>query len=618
MKNHKDPSGFDEFWKIDQLIPVRKKPTAPREPRHIEAAEVTSSPVGDPVSTPDGRLTVRSVCDSRLHGTPVTSPEKIAENRNYRPNGIEKTPAFANVTAASAADAPLPERPVALFEPKAETPPRPVLAYRAAGGLVHEVRVYPWKNQYTYYEQFARFARRYVDVEGTAVPEVDFFSYMPQYAQMNRAQLAYYFWWRSNFRKGTCLHASYAYLLLFLYEIINLDDQISPQTGQENMLRLWLSYRDKHPRLDVLVREWLCDYSLLHQLPPPRLPEAEMRDMIAGAQLKEFYVSATEGEGAFTDAVLYFCSNYDYRKSKFYRPETADHFHRVLRGAVEVALSYQREKMGENTTRPRGYSTVGRDAFSGAICSYRLKRHIEVDFSSFSHTHELRFVVTDVLKYAENALRAALGIKSRLTVYEVGSELRPLLDAYLKEALPAKAPKRVEPKAAELPEYERRYEVESRPLSLSNATRIEESSWLTTKRLVEAFDGEGTMENAEKPAPSGGILPETAPATAPAPTPAPVPEVPLSLPALGDNLTSESGFAAALGALAGFLPLAAAGDRAGQRAFALSVGQMPDAVADRINAVAEEYFGDIVLEDAGGYYTVIEDYRDLLKDEGVL
>ena len=40
-----------------------------------------------------------------------------------------------------------------------------------------------------------------------------------------------------------------------------------------------------------------------------------------------------------------------------------------------------------------------------------------------------------------------------------------------------------------------------------------------------------------------------------------------------------------LGSLAGFLPLAAAGDRAGQRAFALSVGQMPDAVADRINAV---------------------------------
>ena len=83
-------------------------------------------------------------------------------------------------------------------------------------------------------------------------------------------------------------------------------------------------------------------------------------------------------------------------------------------------------------------------------------------------------------------------------------------------------------------------------------------------------------------------------------------------------MASESGFAAALGRLAGFLTLAAAGDRAGQRAFALSVGQMPDAVADRINAVAEEYFGDIVLEDAGGYYTVIEDYRDLLKDEGVL
>lgn len=618
MKNDKSHGSVDDFWEIDQLIPVRKKPTVPREPRRIEAAEITAPPQGVEVPVSDGRITVRPVCDSRPHSISADTSHENAKKCNYPQNGVEKIAVSVNMTAAPESDSPLPERPVALFEPQMAEKSQPLLAYRPEGGLVHEVRVYPWKNQYTYYEQFARFAQRYADVEGTPAPEVDFFSYMPQYAQMNRAQLAYYFWWRTNFRKGTCLHASYAYLLLFLYEIINLDDQISPQTGQENMLRLWLSYRDKHPRLDVLVREWLCDYSLLHQLPPPRLPENEMRDMIAGAQLKEFYVSAAEGDAAFTDAVLYFCSNYDYRKSKFYRPETAPHFHRVLRGAVEVALRHQREKMGENSLRSRGYSTVGRDAFSGALCSYRLKRHIEVDFSSFSHTHELRFVVTDVLKYAENALRAAFGIKSRLTVYEVDGDLRQLLDAYLKDVLPTKTPKRPEQKAAEMPAYERRYEVESRPLSLSNAARIEASSWETTKRLVEAFEGEAMIENEAKSAPSGGILPRSVSDAMPELVSEPPAFPVISHPVSGDVSQGEAGFAAALGDLVGFLPLAAAGDRAGQRAFALSVGQMTDAVADRINAVAEECFGDIVLEDAGGYYTVIEDYRDLLKDEGVL
>jgi len=600
LKNGGDKSQFDEFWEIDRLIPVRKKPTAaPRAPRHVEATEITAPPMGTDAPAQDSRLTALS------QGRPMPQPRPApnGKNINIPRNGI-KNAVFA------ATDSPLPERPVSLYEQRATEKPAPLLSYRPAGGLVHEVRVYPWKNQYTYYEQFARFAVRHVNVEGSACPEVDFFSYMPQYSQMNRAQLAYYFWWRTNFRRGTCLHASYAYLLLFLYEIINLDDQISPQTGQENMLRLWLSYREHHPRLDVLVREWLCDYSLLHRLPPPRLPERDVREMIAGAQLKEFYVSAAEGDAAFTDAMLYFCSNYDYRKSKFFSPDTAPHFHRALRGAVEVALRYQREKMGENATRQRGYSTVGRDAFSGAICSYRLKRHIEVDFSSFSHTHELRFVITDVLKYAENALRAALGIKSRLSVYEVGGELRQLLDAYLKEVLPARTPKRAEREAEAMPEYERRYEVESRPLSLTNATRIEESSWATTKRLVEAFADEAPMENAEKPAPSAGIMPKT--------PSAPPPPEPVSAPATAAAAAAEGEFAAALGTLAGFLPLAATGDRQAQRAFALSVGQMPDAVADRINAVAEELLGDIVLEDAGGYYTVIEDYKNLLKDEGVL
>ena len=150
--------------------------------------------------------------------------------------------------------------------------PKPQECYRPQGSLVEEVRIYPWKNEYFYYEQFCRHARQLFNKEGDACPEVDFFSYMPQYTQLNRQQLAYYLWWRSNFRNGVCLPAAYPYLLLYLYELINLDDLLDPSTGQELMLRLWLSYRDQHPRLDVLVREWLWDHSLVHHLPPPALP----------------------------------------------------------------------------------------------------------------------------------------------------------------------------------------------------------------------------------------------------------------------------------------------------------------------------------------------------------
>ena len=48
------------------------------------------------------------------------------------------------------------------------------------------------------------------------------------------------------------------------------------------------------------------------------------------------------------------------------------------------------------------------------------------------------------------------------------------------------------------------------------------------------------------------------------------------------------------------------------------MGSMPDAIADKINTVAGDSIGDIILEDMGGYYAVIEEYRELLQEEGIL
>lgn len=470
--------------------------------------------------------------------------------------------------------------------------PAPLRAYHPTNALLREVRIYPWRTEYDYYEQFRRHALQFMSVKGRECAPVDFFSYMPQYTQLSDAQLSYYLWWRECFRAGRCLPAAYSYLLLYLYELINLGDAIPPAEGQACMLRLWLSYRAEHTRLDALVREWLVDYSLLYGLPAPTLPRSMYRELLSGCRLKEFFVPLEDGTDALTVAVLQFCNNYDYTKSKFFKKESAGDYHRVLRGAVRVALEYLRKEgkgffMGEN-----GISTVSRDAFTGAICSYRLRRRIEVDYTSFSHTHELRYIISDVLKYAENALRAHRGIKSRLTVYAVDVGLRACLDAYLAEALPPRAAKRAV--REEVPDYERRYELPHVAPSTERAAQIENDSWQTTKRLVEAFTREDELP-VEDVSPSK----QTPPATI---SPAPC-----------------AGLAKALGDLASFLKLCDEGDAAGQRAFALAKNTMTDAVVDKINTVAGDILGDILLEECeNGGFAIIEDYRELLVEEGVL
>lgn len=566
QKNDQKNREKDDFWDLSDLVPKRK---------------------------------MRPAFSANTH--PVDTVE-ICQNANR----IEKNTAL---------DVPLTER---LVHPEAKQEPKtkPECTYQPVGALVREVRIYPWKNEYNYYEQFREHANRLAGKDGEECPEVDFFSYMPQYTQLSQAQLKYYLWWRTNFRRGICLPCAYSYLLLYLYELINLDEMHqNPIDGQQNMLRLWLSYREKHTRLDVLIREWLCDYCLLHRLPPPRLDPSQYRVLLAGCRLKEFYVPSEDGLDALSAAVLLFCNNYDYTKSKFYRADTKADYDRVPGGAIREALAFLREQSGKALTDVSGISTLTRDTFTGAVCSWRLKRRIEVDYTSFSHTHELRYVMTDVLKYAENALRASRGIKSRLSIYALSVPLRERLDAYLATALPPRAARSSAKQREAVPEYERRYDLPVSAVSPERAAQIEAESWQTTKRLVEAFESENLTENPQTVAKNDDFSPLTK--QAPRHTEA-EPTALLAAQSCVSAPEAVSPLAKALGALVGFFPLAAARDRQGQRDFARAMGLMPDAVADRINTVAGDMMGDIVLEEENGVYVILEDYKEFLIEQGVL
>ena len=52
---------------------------------------------------------------------------------------------------------------------------------------------------------------------------------------------------------------------------------------------------------------------------------------------------------------------------------------------------------------------------------------------------------------------------------------------------------------------------------------------------------------------------------------------------------------------------------ASERAFAAARGALTDAVADTVNDIAAGEFGDIILEESGGAWRVMEDYADELR-----
>ncbi len=486
-------------------------------------------------------------------------------------------------------------------------PPAPEKVYEMQSGLVHRVSIYPWKSGYTYYEKFCRDGEYLRRIKGKEAPHVGFFSYMPQYGQMTKAQLAYYLWWRENIiRNGTYLPADYSYILLNIYELINLPED-DPVKVRDALCRLWVAYKKDTPRLDRYFAEWICDYCLLHGLPAPVEQLAPIwDDVLAVATLKEFYLDAGDGRTAsYVRALLAYCCQYDYRKSKFATGESKALYDQIIPGVLTHLL----EQNGEGAKLLRGKgnvqdSVISRDSYVAALCSHRIKKRIEVQYCSVSRSHELRMAVTDMVKYTENRIRAHMGVKSRLGVGTLSDAVKREMDTYLDVVVP-----RIKnPEKEQIEQYEKLYDLPATPLDLSHSAEIERASWETTKRLVEAF------EETEVPAPvppvgngvhNGSCIASVGIGVPDAPPPEPlfmdkgaVPKSPLQN-ALADYLP--------------FIKAAAAGDVNAQRNNCRRLGKMIDAVADEINGIAVEVFGDVILEEVDGGYAIIEDYKEQLS-----
>lgn len=541
---------LDDFWDIESLLPRKQKKTvsgtARAESKQIKAVEIE-----------------------------LDAPKAHAPK--------QETVADMPIKTAGASA----QRP---YQPSV-TPSAPVLTYTPKHPLIREVRVYRWRSSFQYYERFCATAKRMFSLHGEPCDAVPFFSYMPQYDQMNRAQLAWYLYWRDNVRAGKYLATDYSYIFLYLFEIINLPEDIPPREGQRMLCEIWRQYRDTYPLLNRYLADWICDYSLIHQLPPPTdVLSGELRLIAESSAFREFYACPT-GDDASHDADIYmlFCSNYDYRKSKVYLGDGARA--KLMKQHIPCAFSHvlrvlEQQNIAFSTTKMQK-ATFSRDSFVGALCSAEMKRRIEVDYCSFTRSHELRFLITDILKYSENKLRAYFGVKSKLSIYGLPDNIKAVINAYFAEAIPSR--KMQDQPSEQRPAYEALYDLPRAELSFEHAAEIEQTSWSMTERLVESF-GEDLPPNADEH-PIQVVQTQ--------PTSPPLDDAPTTKPQRG------------LLAYRAFLEAALHGDAVAQRSIARDKGVLPDAVVESINTVASDLLGDIVLEESeNGGYTVIADYVD--------
>ena len=558
----------DSFWDLASMMPPRTRAYSSAPESRTKSSDLADIIIEADVTTGGGRENNALTDRSTAEHVPIV--------KRY-------IPPYTGETAASS--------------PKAE------LEYEVQRSLIHKVRVYPWRNKFSHYESFVRAARTLrTKTMHTVAPRAPFFSYVPNYNHLSRDQMAWYLFWRTRTQDGVFLPTDYSYVLLRIYELIAIADDIGAEASRGHIIALWTAYRNTHTQLDKYVPNWICDISLLYQLPPPELSQKLFEVVMKHCTLKEFFIPRRgSGYYSYADIVIRYCSSYDYTKSKFYKESATvlfdEHIPRAIGCVMERLSSTDRIFSDIGLTD----SHMSKETFVNAICGVSQKKRLEIDFTSFSETNDLRHTVGDMVKYCENKLRAYIGVKSRLSAVPLHIEARKVIDEYFEAHLHgfsanAQGKRKRANARAEEDEYSRLYDLPKMPFSQDIARQIEQESWQTTTLLTEAFDGEETVETAEAPTVNQTVpndIPQNEHVTAAT-----------QIESLND-LPRD---------MRNFIVLAYYGDTDAQKRLSADVGLLIDTIAERINECALDLIGDVLLEDnENGGYSVISDYVECVE-----
>jgi len=462
------------------------------------------------------------------------------------------------------------------------------IEYSPNNSLIHNVILKKKISSLDYYEDFIKYANKYIDVTVDKADYVSFFSYVPQYDQLDRAQLKYYLYWRTKIRNGVFENTDYSYVLLYIFELINTANENNALENQYMLTEIWNRYHELFPMLSDKLISWICDFSLIHRLSPPINLSSKM--VSAARSLKEFFISVPDNDYSMcADWLMKYCTSYDYKTSKFAVKENSELYDKHIKGALRCAVELLSENGKILSKLSNEDSQLVRDSFAGALCSSLNRYTIEVKYCSFSRSNELRYLVGDIIKYSENKIRAYIGVKSKLTVYSLSTEIRAGIDFYFDNNLSGR---RAQKKQEEKHDYDVLYDVPVTPLSLDNALKIEERSWDVTNDLVSAFSEEATEEF---------VAPE-------------IPQMESENDGVCNASLDENDLISALGQFLEFVKFVLEYNKEGIESFVIKSGKLLDSIVDEVNEISVEVIGDILIEDIGdGTLEIVEYYRDMIK-----
>lgn len=606
-KNTKDFDDLDDFWELDAMLPP--KATPPPRPADVETVEVSLGEKGSGTGMEHYGV---SSCDTL---PPTKDGASTSQSRKYPP-----------ITATHASRGAVKIDYSTWLQNRKDGSGRTsrigsndeVTVYVPENPLIFSVKVIRRCDFDNIEERSLSDMRMMADATAEFTENVEFTALYPQYSRMSDAQRRCYIGFRTEILNGRYPDVSESYILFFLYELLNLTDRYTPENAVDLLCSLMREYKGCSDALFNSMCDWLADLCLINRMNAPLEQLSEVRERVyKSATWKEFYVPfRADTPDPDVCILLTAASEYNYRNSKFYTVDTADYFEKHIPSAVGAALHHITSSEVAFNGMEKDVTTLSHEAYRNAFKSAKNRYTVSIDCACFTRSQLLRHSITVLVKYAENFVREMLGIRSRLSVDCLGTEKKEAIKEYfapfimrepdrppLKRGRKKKLPDA--PSVPAVPEYEKYYEPQSSGFSPELAAKIESDSWHTTDMLLTAFEDQTEEESPkfDTSPPQDAVNPrKTAVFEAPnTPHSAPC----TTIPPLSPHSTAIEG-----------LKLLLCGKSREFGAFAREKGLLPDTLAEQINQLALDTYGDIALEGDGSFggFMIIEDYREELEE----
>lgn len=296
-------------------------------------------------------------------------------------------------------------------------------------------------------EGFIREARKYANLGGAAQADhVPFSFYWPKYSDMNVPQRNWYFHLRGRMRRGDYPDTDLSYLFVRIYELINLIACENAASAYRELMDIWNHYRDRYPKLDKYLDDWTFDFVCLknpgvsaweHMKAAPALPQAALDTALTQRIVDEPLVLPLPA--------LELISGYRITQSKFWLSGHSDLMAKALPMAVAFADAHIRESEPGGLLAKFAPKPVKekRAAFQSAVVEQDTQ--YELTYMPYCASEPLRELVSQMLRHAENVLRAECGFGAKLRGVTLEKPYSEWIGAYMARQFAPKKAVQVQP-----------------------------------------------------------------------------------------------------------------------------------------------------------------------------